>query len=853
MLRRHITERNCTIALLLLFILVSAYILQFPHYFTDEGNNKRPTCPDEDAYYFWGLLYNRGKYAVPIQDWYGGKGAFEFKVRENGTFAISLAITSLGFETDVENIEVSVRLHNNSATPDPCGNAHVKINSEKGGAQEKITDNSGAATFKLPKGGNAIDAFYNLSGLNLHAFFFYFSEKIGARYNFFTSPVYVGMNGNRSDLKIYSFDSFNLPIAGGNVSWDQLVPNKPPSRPNAIGQTDANGNYTLSGIKAGDYLFTVWKEPITSNERVAWQSSAVKVDSNYYVVSMRAPGYSVLLGGFVSVGMENYISIFLIAVATISTYLLARRLFDWKVACIASIILLTTGIAVSTAYLSGLADYATMAFAILGIYLFIEAIHRPWRKGRWKMVPHFLLILSGMMLGTSIAMRYSTASVCLAPFLYMFALLFMDSRKERGSKGFRLTRKAALRFVARLLLFSIGIAVVGALVLNYNNTYFGSPFASGYSHGNRLSIASEGNNTSAGLEERSDIYRNFDPIASSGNIPSLLFQLLFMMPAIFLIPYGLISGRKNPALIFLVVVSLLNILLYLCVPWVGRTIEDLRYFLPALPTAAIVAGYSIHRVFSRKDNRFYVALLLLAILVGGNIASAHYVIVCEELRRLEQTQLPSNQPTEYLKSDVGTLLSSPTAYDGKPVKVGNLTVISVNPMRKFFVKDSSCQRNLTLFIEKSMPLPKLGDRVDVQGFFRRGVTNKDGLQNGEWELWIRPDSKDTVTIVARHWVDSKASIGIEQAGMTVNADDEGRPVTAPPKTASAESQVAQSQQPQPPTAPGQEQKPPNPPPEPAQIAALICAVIFMVGFYGYAVKDKIEVLRKRRERLDGCG
>lgn len=136
MLRRFVTERNCLLALLLLFILVSAYILQFPHYFKIEGDNKRPTCPDEDAYYFWALMYNQGKYALPPQDWYGGRGAFEFKVTDNGTFAISLEITSLGFETDKENIELSVHLYNNSATPIPCNNAHVKVRSEMDGEQE---------------------------------------------------------------------------------------------------------------------------------------------------------------------------------------------------------------------------------------------------------------------------------------------------------------------------------------------------------------------------------------------------------------------------------------------------------------------------------------------------------------------------------------------------------------------------------------------------------------------------------------------------------------------------------------------------------------------------------------------
>jgi hypothetical protein len=85
-------ERICGIFLLIVFILISAYILKFPHYFVHEAPDKRPTYPDEDVFYFWALLYNEGRYAVPIQDWYGGECIIEFKVRADGLHYIRSAI-----------------------------------------------------------------------------------------------------------------------------------------------------------------------------------------------------------------------------------------------------------------------------------------------------------------------------------------------------------------------------------------------------------------------------------------------------------------------------------------------------------------------------------------------------------------------------------------------------------------------------------------------------------------------------------------------------------------------------------------------------------------------------------------
>jgi hypothetical protein len=191
----------------------------------------------------------------------------------------------------------------------------------------------------------------------------------GLLYKYHALLTYDGM------LNIHTYDTFNIPIRNANVTLIKLPPPHhdiekiPP-----ITTTDGEGNCTVH-VSAGDYVIRVWKNPIVTNHKVIWQSSVVDVDDEYYVVYIRAPGYCFLLGLFIRVNAVALTNIFLIAVTAISTYFLARCIFNWQIAFIATLLVLTSSVAILSAYLVGMGDYATMTLGVLGMWLFVEYVH----------------------------------------------------------------------------------------------------------------------------------------------------------------------------------------------------------------------------------------------------------------------------------------------------------------------------------------------------------------------------------------------------------------------------------------------------------------------------------------------
>jgi hypothetical protein len=186
------------------------------------------------------------------------------------------------------------------------------------------------------------------------------------------------------------------------------------------------------------------------------------------------------------------------------------------------------------------------------------------------------------------------------------------------------------------------------------------------------------------------------------------------------------------------------------VGWVGDQpflIAHVRYFLPALPMLCLCAGYAIELV--RKDTAF--AFCMAGVLVFAGIACAQMQF--EELSMMGKGPPLGGHPQQqhtYQPLTIAQLLANPLMYKEKPVRVENAHVIFTKQLDSqitlLYIIDDTTPRNVTIVIESgasSMQL-SINDTINVQGFFRHGITNPKEDINGEWELFVRAGTEDRV-------------------------------------------------------------------------------------------------------------
>ncbi|MDI6917039.1 MAG: glycosyltransferase family 39 protein [Thermoplasmatales archaeon] len=202
------------------------------------------------------------------------------------------------------------------------------------------------------------------------------------------------------------------------------------------------------------------------------QSIVVEQNGEYFVANEKGPGYCVLLAGFILLGIEPFVVVFLGIITCVSTYFLARRLFNWKVAFISTLLVITCTDALLMLQRYGHPDYATMAFAVLGLWLFIESLHTFYGNSENKLLYGTALgIAGGVALGFSVTTRYAVVFLLLVLFIYFPAVNYNLLRKSFAS---------FIRSSKFLLPYVIGVLIPMFLLLNYNATVLGAPFESGY-------------------------------------------------------------------------------------------------------------------------------------------------------------------------------------------------------------------------------------------------------------------------------------------------------------------------------------------------------------------------------------
>lgn len=182
-----------------------------------------------------------------------------------------------------------------------------------------------------------------------------------------------------------------------------------------------------------------------------------------------APGYIFYLLPFYYIHAPELGNLLLAAGMTAVAYLLLKRLRDEKTACLGSLLLLFSPVALAMLQREYADNFAAAAFLSMGGGLYIYYCLR--QHELTSRSAGVLLFLAGLGLGCSIAVNYYNA---LAILVFMLHFMFTSVRSWLSGQ-----RRQAL--LAPLWL-GLGLAIPLAVLLLYQNAVFGSPLRFGFQY-----------------------------------------------------------------------------------------------------------------------------------------------------------------------------------------------------------------------------------------------------------------------------------------------------------------------------------------------------------------------------------
>jgi hypothetical protein len=352
------------------------------------------------------------------------------------------------------------------------------------------------------------------------------------------------------------------------------------------------------------------------------QSVVVWYHGQYVVVNEKGPGLAIMLVPFYVLGIEFIFGPLMVALAIFSTYMLGKRLSNWRVGFIASVIVLLNLTVIIMWFRYYWVDAATMHLLITSIWLLVEANY--WFNGKTlerktsgdittknRMLGIGFALLSGLTFGASISTRYPVSLVIIAIFLYMLTFYLIKAwpqlRKRNILKAMKDGNGLALLFV-----FVVGLSFILIPLTQYNSEYFGGPFKSGYD-ATALNTFMK-SNTSTPRNGTTTWFNNLGTgVVNAWNhlFSSLGPTLLFRMPVFIIAPLGLWLLRKNkPVIILLVIWILIGLFTYLSLSvvtmytgwdFILNRAHEPRYFMPVIPASAILGAIGIDFLaFERK-------------------------------------------------------------------------------------------------------------------------------------------------------------------------------------------------------------------------------------------------------------
>jgi hypothetical protein len=540
---------------------------------------------------------------------------------------------------------------------------------------------------------------------------------------------------------------------------------------------------TTNDIWVEYYSEGIYHVSIDEWDHIPTQSVVVEHDDGVVVVNEKGPGHVVLLLPFYMLGVDFLFGPFMVALAVIATYMLGKRLANWRTGFIASALVMTNVTVLVMSYRSYWTDASTMHLLVLSIWLLIESIY--WFNGKsldpgsenvsnakQRLFGLFIGILSGLTFGLSVSTRYATALIIIALALYVCIFYLIRAWPDLKRKRFKyaLKRTDTLWLVA--IAFSVGLMLVLVPLIQYNNEYFGGPFRSGYDalEVNKYDPDTQviaARNTSAGWSQ------NFGDMVSYAlkNLGALFPLFIARMPGLIFLPIGIWILRKRPELVLLLSWLIINFFTYLSIVWVDmyatlppQALHEPRYWMPSIPVVALFAGFGIDRLSRRmtgiegsknnntRDKRkfttFIITLIVLvALVLWCVIPTANYL---DNLGPGGAEGPGRKQPLpNVIIVNTDKLVDDPYRFQDQFVLVENAEVIAE---KNVTIVIRSIDARLTEGVpvrfdswpRDEIPAVNIGDRVDVMGIF---VIRPFPDQSDQFFINVKYNTKDYFRIL----------------------------------------------------------------------------------------------------------
>ncbi|WP_455392975.1 hypothetical protein [[Eubacterium] cellulosolvens] len=523
---------------------------------------------------------------------------------------------------------------------------------------------------------------------------------------------------------------------------------------------------TTNVIWTDYYSQGIYEVPFSEWKHKPTQSVVVEHDGEYVVVNEKGPGHVIMILPFYMLGLEILFGPFMIGIAVLSTYMLGRRLMNWRVGAIAAILVMTNLTVIVMWHRFWWTDASTMHLLILSMWLLVEGNYRlnknrsllsEEEKNKKISLKTIILSLSlalgsGLALGASITTRYPIALVLFAPVLFLFVYYLKQNWQILRKRQFlRVIRESKYLYLL-LLCFFIGIILIIIPLMSYNNEYFGGPFKSGYDAtpvtefrpdeglAERNQSTSWASSTEGKLETILDNTYDLTPV------------FLNRMPYLLFLPFGIIVLRRSSYLWLLLPWIIIIFLTYMSLSWVSMyahlidVVHEPRYFMPALPAITLFAGVAIDKIAFRKSATVnnpgknskspnllagaFVILIVFSLVFVGIIPAANHF---QDLRELgvngpsggPRDNAPGPRPEEYIEVNTDQLLLEPKRFVETFVSVKGANITWLGAIENIFwirstnaKEPDAIQVHMVGFGQEELDKLRLGVLVDVKGFFQ---------------------------------------------------------------------------------------------------------------------------------------
>jgi hypothetical protein len=522
--------------------------------------------------------------------------------------------------------------------------------------------------------------------------------------------------------------------------------------------------------------FAVTYDQWRADNRTMTQSSVVTLDGKPYVVNEKGPAHAIF-----TMVLGRATGTVFAAVATIATYMLGRRIFNWKVGAIGSIFVLTNLSIMAMWYKDYWVDASTVHLLVLSMWLFVESglkMKAYFEKKQKKALQLSVLlgVAAGVAFGASIATRYTVAIVLLPAVVYIFATFgkpLVHWIKLKNLKGLGVTIG---HMVVYLLPFLLGLLIVLIPLMSYNNTYFGGPFRSGYDATSLVDYT----RTSEHLSPRNQTdYLSTDPLEKVGNVahnsialaPVVLMKMMFLV----FVPVAMWKLWRRPIFWLLLLWGLVIMLGFYSMDWVDMYAKippipwEPRYQMPALPAFALLGAQGLYTLSRAIDKKIHgpkggqvgpvFAIAITSIIVISNVAPMEHYLT--GIRTGNNLGVPNNGgppggpgPVPFMT--IKEVYTSGQGHAGKLIQINGCHVVSIHlgpngQLHDFNMTDPSTPQDLpVIFLDYptgTVPPVQVGSKVSVNGMFQWQDANSNGkVDPGDPVLTVKYNTQDHVII-----------------------------------------------------------------------------------------------------------